>query len=186
MVCPCCCPCRSNSQMPCGYTFPTITASYQYVDYETDPVSLELVLKQGSATATYTPRPSNWYNGNFCGWEDITSGGGLQKVFYFPGPLFGCPGDSSHLMFFRPRPGFTVGRFGGSSLSIGFGLGNPSGRKSSWRDEPGLYSETRLDGFDFEDWYWSCDELIVGSFSRSRKVTVLGEEFGDSVSVTVQ
>jgi len=180
MACPCCCPCKSNEQMPCGYTFPTINASFQYIDYATDPP------QQRSASTSYTPQPSNWYNGTFCGWADITTGQvnmGLPKAFYFPGPLFRCPGDSRELLFFRPSPSENIGSL--SSLTIGYGLGSPSGTKSGWMESRTGESQKSLSGFDFEDWYWVCDELILGSFSRSKIVTISGQDFNVSVSVTV-
>jgi hypothetical protein len=166
--------------MPCGYTFPTITASFQYIDETVSPP------QQNSATTTYTPQPSNWYSGNFCGWADVSNNEvntGLSKAFYFPGPLFRCPSDSRELLFFRPRAGFNFSPL--SSLDIGYGLGNPNGTKAGWMESRPGESQKSLSGFDFEDWYWSCNTLIIGSFSRSKIVTIDGEQFNVSVSVTV-
>jgi len=205
MACPCCCPCRSNDQMPCGYEWPTIQMEYRYGKSEPWtppgwPFSENLgasIFVQASVSVSFSPVPSRWYQNNFCGWIDASQGGGAnvtRKVFYMPGPLFGCPEDNSRVMLVVAD---------GGSIAIGDGVrvNAVSGQsKSQWLEYClGGYTNCSLSGFDFEDWRWACDKFIIGSFVRSRRYTQPGRSdsyrgfnftvpessFVESVTVTV-
>jgi hypothetical protein len=192
MVCPCCCPCKSNDQMPCGYEFPSFTVSYKYGAYSRD--TGQLVQKEGQQT--FSPKPSRWLNGvTFCGWDDIgtvQNSDGTQsvaKAFTFPGPFTNC-GGGNELLLWNPFLSDSTTQTTGTSLSLNIGRGLPGGvvgtSKSQWLSNDSTVSQQSVSGFDFEDWYWDCNKLVLGSFSRSRVVTL--PQFGtfiDSVTVTV-
>lgn len=181
MACPCCCPCRSNDQMPCGYEWPTIEVTINYgkpVDWT--PPGWPFNFKSGavqyaqqSASFSFSPVPSTWYQEKFCGWIDIKSNASSSvdlTIFYMPGPLFFCPQDNTRVMLGRTTDGF-----GAIGVGAGSGQNGVTGEsKSEWLsfcNNSAVWSECSISGFDFQDWRWECNKWIIGSFSRSRKFT---------------
>jgi hypothetical protein len=155
------------------------------------------IFVQKSASVSFSPAPSRWYQNNFCGWIDASQGASpnvIRQVFYMPGPLYSCAGDS-------PRAMLVVAD--GRSVAIGDGVrvnAVSGASKSQWLEFClGGFTDCSLSGFDFEDWRWACDKFIIGSFVRSRRYTQPGRSdsyrgfnftvpessFVESVTVTV-
>jgi hypothetical protein len=195
--------------MPCGYEWPTIQVEFQYGKSEPWnppgwPFKENLghpLLTQKSASVSFSPVPSRWYQDNFCGWIDVQQGVSAEvamKYFYMPGPLFLCPQDNPRVLGVRAENGSSV------FVGMGSGLSGVSGQsKADWlsycQGQGGSYTDCSLTGFDFQDWRWECDKFVIGSFTRSRKFTLPGRDesyrgfnytipsssFIDSITVTV-
>jgi len=175
MACPCCCPCKSNDQMPCGYTWPTLNITIRVAKGERyRPPGLpnsfldrDLPYKFSASSYSKSVTPLAVYNpdGSFFTWfatsdPDFTTSEG-RTIFEIENPLTGAIGLFSRrtVGFVPPSTDVTRGVGGGSGAFAGpLTIAN-----SGW---------TEFTGFDFDDWYWLCDKWVIGSFTRSQPLVI--------------